>query len=39
LRRYFEPDPSHPVHFQTVRGIGYRFVREQKRKQEESQDQ
>lgn len=28
LRRYFEPDPSHPVHFQTVRGIGYRFVRE-----------
>jgi two-component system, OmpR family, alkaline phosphatase synthesis response regulator PhoP len=28
LRRYFEPDPSHPEHFQTVRGIGYRFVRE-----------
>jgi DNA-binding response OmpR family regulator len=26
LRRYLEPDPSHPVHFLTVRGIGYRFV-------------
>lgn len=38
LRRYFEPDPSHPVHFQTVRGVGYRFVRELKRKQDESQD-
>lgn len=35
LRRYFEPDPSHPVHFQTVRGIGYRFVREAKKKGEE----
>jgi len=34
LRRYFEPDPSHPVHFQTVRGIGYRFVRELDRKEE-----
>ncbi len=28
LRRYFEPDPTHPVHFLTVRGRGYRFVRE-----------
>ncbi|MBE0617484.1 MAG: response regulator transcription factor, partial [Proteobacteria bacterium] len=28
LRRYFEPDPSVPVHFLTVRGRGYRFVRE-----------
>jgi len=28
LRRYFEPDPSAPVHFLTVRGKGYRFVRE-----------
>jgi DNA-binding response OmpR family regulator len=28
LRKYFEPDPSKPVHFQTVRGRGYRFVRE-----------
>ena len=34
LRRYFEPDPSHPVHFQTVRGIGYRFVRELDRKED-----
>ncbi|MFA7061866.1 MAG: response regulator transcription factor [Pedobacter sp.] len=27
LRRYFEPDPGKPVHFQTVRGVGYRFIR------------
>ncbi len=27
LRRYFEPDPARPVHFQTVRGVGYRFSR------------
>lgn len=27
LRRYFESDPSNPVHFVTVRGKGYRFVR------------
>ena len=27
LRKYFEPDPSAPVHFLTVRGRGYRFVR------------
>ena len=27
LRRYFEPDPTEPVHFLTVRGVGYRFVR------------
>ncbi len=26
LRKYFEPDPSDPVHFLTVRGRGYRFV-------------
>ena len=26
LRRYLEPDPAHPVHFLTVRGIGYRFA-------------
>lgn len=25
LRRLFEEDPSNPQHFQTVRGIGYRF--------------
>jgi DNA-binding response OmpR family regulator len=28
LRRYLEDDPAHPVHLQTVRGIGYRFVPE-----------
>ncbi|MBI4612811.1 MAG: response regulator transcription factor [Planctomycetes bacterium] len=27
LRRYFEADPSQPKHIQTVRGVGYRFVR------------
>jgi DNA-binding response OmpR family regulator len=27
LRRYFEPDPTKPAHFQTVRGVGYRFSR------------
>ncbi|HIJ80598.1 MAG TPA: response regulator transcription factor [Desulfuromonadales bacterium] len=27
LRKYFEPDPSHPTHFLTVRGVGYRFSR------------
>jgi DNA-binding response OmpR family regulator len=27
LRKYFEPDPAHPIHFQTVRGVGYRFSR------------
>ncbi len=27
LRRVFEPDPAEPTHFQTVRGVGYRFVR------------
>jgi DNA-binding response OmpR family regulator len=25
LRKYFEPDPSRPVHFLAVRGSGYRF--------------
>lgn len=30
LRRYLEDDPVHPVHLQTVRGIGYRFVPEPK---------
>jgi DNA-binding response OmpR family regulator len=28
LRRYLEPDPANPVHFLTVRGVGYRFVPE-----------
>jgi DNA-binding response OmpR family regulator len=27
LRKYFEQDPSHPLHFLTVRGVGYRFHR------------
>jgi len=27
LRKYFEADPSKPVHFLSVRGTGYRFVR------------
>jgi len=27
LRKYFERDPGKPVHFQTIRGVGYRFVR------------
>lgn len=26
LRRYIEDEPSRPVHLQTVRGVGYRFV-------------
>jgi DNA-binding response OmpR family regulator len=26
LRRYLEDDPAHPIHLQTVRGIGYRFI-------------
>ena len=26
LRKYFETDPSRPVHFLSVRGTGYRFV-------------
>ena len=28
LRKYFEPDPSQPKHFLSVRGTGYRFVPE-----------
>jgi DNA-binding response OmpR family regulator len=28
LRRYLEDDPAHPVHLQTVRGVGYRFIPE-----------
>lgn len=26
LRKVFEQDPSHPIHFRSVRGAGYRFV-------------
>lgn len=29
LRKYFEPAPANPVFFQTVRGVGYRFCRDQ----------
>jgi len=29
LRKYFEQDPTKPQHFLTVRGRGYRFVRNQ----------
>ncbi|MFC1708331.1 response regulator transcription factor [Planctomycetota bacterium] len=27
LRKYFEPDPKHPRHILSIRGVGYRFVR------------
>ena len=26
LRTKIEADPSHPVHVETVRGVGYRFI-------------
>ena len=25
LRKYFEPDPSHPIYFKSIRGAGYMF--------------
>ena len=28
FRKYFEEDPKNPVYFQSVRGVGYRFVEE-----------
>lgn len=28
LRKYFEADPGQPKHFLTVRGLGYRFVKD-----------
>jgi len=28
LRKYFEVDPARPVHFLSVRGMGYRFVKD-----------
>ena len=31
LRKHFEEDPTNPKHFLTVRGRGYRFVREPER--------
>ena len=27
LRKIFEEDPSTPVYFETIRGVGYRFKR------------
>lgn len=27
MRKYFESDPAHPIHFLTVRGRGYQFLR------------
>jgi two-component system response regulator RegX3 len=29
LRQKIEPDPDHPVHLVTVRGVGYRLVQQQ----------
>jgi two-component system alkaline phosphatase synthesis response regulator PhoP len=26
FRKYFEKDPKHPIHFHSIRGVGYRFV-------------
>ncbi len=26
LRKYFEPDPAHPIYFRNVRGVGYLFA-------------
>jgi two-component system alkaline phosphatase synthesis response regulator PhoP len=26
FRKYFEPDSRHPVHFHSIRGVGYRFT-------------
>ncbi len=28
LRKTFEPDPANPVHFLTIRDVGYRFVKD-----------
>ena len=25
FRKYFEKDPGHPIHFQSVRGVGYKY--------------
>ncbi|PIQ28387.1 DNA-binding response regulator [bacterium (Candidatus Blackallbacteria) CG17_big_fil_post_rev_8_21_14_2_50_48_46] len=29
LRKIFETDPAHPRHFHAIRGVGYKFTREQ----------
>jgi two-component system, OmpR family, alkaline phosphatase synthesis response regulator PhoP len=26
FRKYFEPDPHNPLHFHSVRGVGYKFI-------------
>ena len=28
FRKYFEPDPRNPVHFHSIRGVGYKFTAE-----------
>ena len=28
IRKKIEPDPNHPVYIQTVRGVGYKFVKQ-----------
>jgi DNA-binding response OmpR family regulator len=35
LRKYFEKDPSTPIHFQTIRGRGYRFNKISKESRDE----
>jgi DNA-binding response OmpR family regulator len=37
LRKKLEPDPACPIHFQTVHGVGYRFVFEASRTAAEQQ--
>lgn len=38
LRRYFEQDPAQPRHFLSVRGVGYRFVKEPQTQSDSSDD-
>ena len=35
LRKRFEPDPERPVHFHTIRGVGYRLTLEPRRAAED----
>ena len=37
LRKKLEPDPARPIHFQTVHGVGYKFVFEASRTAAEQQ--